>query len=125
MNRKLLYGIVFLVVLAVTFYLKNGERNSYPDEGFDRNSGPLIYTRHARCRMSCRDITENEIRFILNNGIVNKSKSDLNSKPEPKYAVEGYGDNRQHLRVIFAPSTRGMVVITCIDLEKEWKCDCK
>jgi hypothetical protein len=125
MNRKLLYGILFLVVLLVTLYLKRSTENEYPEAKLDRYATNLIYTKHAKCRMSCRDITEEEISHILKYGEVNMSKSEPDGKPDPKYAVEGYSNDRQHLRVIFAPSTRGMVVITCIDLEKEWKCDCR
>ena len=75
--------------------------------------------------MNCRDITKEEIVHILKNGEINLSKSEPDGKPDPKFAVEGYSNDRQHLRVIFAPSARGTVVITCIDLEKEWKCDCR
>lgn len=93
-------------------------------EPIDRQAERLIYTRHARCRMGCRHITEVEIREILQNGEINYHKSEPNSRPDPKYALEGYTKEGQHLRVIFAPSDRGLVVITCIELGIEWQCDC-
>lgn len=125
MNRKLLFGVIFLVVLLVSLYFKNNRGKEYPEGKLDRYATQLIYTKHAKCRMDCRDITEEEIAHILRYGEINMSKSEPDGKPDPKFAVEGYGNDRQHLRVIFAPSSRGMVVITCIDLEKEWKCDCR
>jgi len=74
--------------------------------------------------MACRHVNENDILGILKNGKINYEKSDLNGKPDPKYAVEGEGASHQRLRIIFAPTPRGMVVVTCIDLDTDWSCDC-
>ncbi|MFI5156759.1 MAG: DUF4258 domain-containing protein [Chitinophagales bacterium] len=89
-----------------------------------RHEKHLIYTRHARCRMGCRHITEKEVFEILEKGEVNDSKSEPNGHPDPKYALEGYTKEGQHLRVVFAPESDGLVVITCIELGAEWPCDC-
>lgn len=94
----------------------------YSDEGLNRNENHLILTKHARCRMECRHITEAEIRDILHDGTINFKKSELHAERGPKYAVEGYLHDRQHLRVIFAPEPHSMVVVTCIDLDTEWQC---
>lgn len=85
----------------------------------------LTYTRHARCRMECRQITEAEIGAILVNGKMNTEKSDLADKPCPTYALEGYADDGQHLRVVFAVCGNETKVVTCIDLERDWSCECK
>ncbi len=90
----------------------------------DRFPDKLIFTRHARCRMDCRKVSEGEVKDILEKGRVNYKKSDLRAKPDPRYAVEGYSGDGQHLRIIFAPSRKGLVVITCIDLNREWQCKC-
>ncbi len=95
------------------------------DEGFNRNEKRLIYTKHARCRMDCRHIDEEEVKEILANGRINERKSDPAARPDPKYALEGTTRDGQEVRIIFAPSARGMVVITVIDLGKDWACDCK
>ena len=97
----------------------------------DRHVGRLILTKHVRCRMGCRHITEHEIREILERGEINYRKSDPNGHPDPKYALEGQTEEGQHLRVIFAVPTgragveNSLVVVTCIELGVEWKCDCK
>lgn len=97
---------------------------SLEKEPVNRQESHLIYTHHARCRMDCRHITEKEIREILERGTINNAKSDPNGKPDPKYAFDGYTQEGQHLRVIFAPEHNGLVVITCIDLATEWQCNC-
>lgn len=90
----------------------------------DRNPDHLIYTKHARCRMGCRHIDESEVQEILKQGTVNFRKSEPAAHPDPKYAFEGTTHDGQHVRIVFAPSHRGTVVITVIDLDKDWYCDC-
>ncbi len=75
--------------------------------------------------MKCRHIDETEIREILERGTINYSKSDPAGRPDPKYALEGRTHDDQDVRIIFAPSDDGMVVITVIDLKNEWSCNCK
>ena len=91
---------------------------------FDRH-GRLIFTKHARCRMDCRHITTHEIEEILDKGTINYGKSEPDARPDPKYAVEGYSDEQQHLRIIIAPEGEKLIVITCIELGVEWSCNCK
>jgi len=60
----------------------------------------------------------------------NYKKSEPDAHPDPKYALEGYTKEGQHLRIVFAVPTgrRGgessLVVVTCIELGVEWQCDC-
>jgi hypothetical protein len=84
----------------------------------------LIYTKHAICRMECRQVTRAEVAEILADGHINMEKSNPNSKPCPTYALEGYSHEGQHLRIVFAPCNEETKVITCIDLDKEWVCSC-
>jgi hypothetical protein len=84
----------------------------------------LIFTKHARCRMDCRHITAGEIHEILEHGSINYAKSEPEARPDPKYAVEGYTDEKQHLRIIVAPEHQKLVVITCMELGVEWSCHC-
>lgn len=94
-------------------------------EGLNRQASSLIYSKHARCRMDCRHINEEEVKDILRNGRINYGKSDMRGSPDPKYAIEGGTKDGQEVRIIFANSPRGIVVVTVIDLENEWKCNCK
>jgi hypothetical protein len=112
----------FVIAFIFTSCGQGKDHSQY--EPIDRREMHLIYTRHAHCRMDCRHINETEIREILSKGAINYSKSEPNSRPDPKYALDGYTKEGQHLRVVFAPSPRGLVVITCIDLGVEWQCDC-
>ena len=121
------YLILLLVCCGLLWlYYSNSalQQVTGTDNNFNRDLTPLIYTRHARCRMGCRHIDDSEIKEILQKGKINYSKSDLHSKPDPKYALEGLTHDDQQVRIIFAPSKRGMVVITCIDMNEEWECNC-
>lgn len=93
-------------------------------EGFNRNAENLIFSKHAKCRMDCRKIDESEIREILKSGQINYKKIQ-NDKRGKTYPVEGYTHDKQHVRIVFAPKDDGLVVVTVIDLDTEWSCDCK
>ena len=86
-----------------------------------------FFTKHARCRMTCRSITQKEVKEIVRKADVNYNKSELDAARGPKYAVEGYtSKDRQHIRVIVAPKQRHLSIVTVIDLDKEWECpSCK
>ena len=127
MKKKSPLWVIFLLALLVLGYFLKENAGSRGDTkaDFDRGLSPLILTKHARCRMDCRHIDESEIKEILQNGSINYSKSEPEGKPDPKYAVEGKTHDGQQVRIVFAPSKRGMVVVTVIDLKEEWKCACK
>jgi hypothetical protein len=102
---------------------KNGPIPAAKTDPFDRH-GLLIFTKHARCRMDCRHITPKEIHEILDEGTINYAKSEPDARPDPKYAVEGYTAEQQHLRIVVAAENEKLIVITCIELGVEWSCDC-
>lgn len=85
----------------------------------------LIYTKHARCRMDCRYISESEIKDILYNGKVNDRKSKPYDAPCPTYALEGVTDDQQTVRIVFADCDDVTKVITAIDLKNKYNCYCK
>ena len=94
------------------------------NRGFDRRISFIEYTKHARCRMDCRQITQAEVQDIMKNGNVNYRKSNVKGRPCPVYALEGYTTDNQHVRIVFAQCDQSTKVVTCIDLEKEWQCHC-
>ena len=124
--RIILFVLVIVVLFVTrTFFTRDKTQPVTPlTVQLNRNIEKLVLTKHAKCRMECRDVTEEEIKEILHSGEINYMKSNINDERGPTYALEGYSDEHQHLRVIFAPKQDEMVVVTCIDLDKEWQCDC-
>lgn len=94
------------------------------DIPFSRNVSQLIYSKHAKCRMGCRNIDESEVRDILAKGTINTARIEASEKGV-SYPLEGNTKDGQHVRIVFAPKSGGkMVVVTVIDLEKEYECNC-
>ena len=150
MFKKYLPFILLIAAALVLFFIKKNQRgetaqkhrteqtedritvpavlpaDEKPDEveGFNRNTNNIIFSKHAKCRMDCREIDESEVKEILKSGRINykKIQSDKRGKT---YPVEGYTHDKQHVRIVFAPKDDGLVVVTVIDLDTEWKCDCK
>ena len=99
--------------------------NTDRNHGFDRRVGLLEYTQHAKCRMECRHITQEEVKDIMQNGNINYRKSEASGMPCPTYALEGYTHKyNQHLRIIFAQCDNKTKVVTCIDLDVDYECHC-
>ena len=114
---------LFVIKLIVSYKQQYVPGNTANNDSF-RNTNHLILTKHAKCRMDCRHITEDEIKEIVHDGKVNEAKSGPGTKGDETYALEGYSHEHQHLRIVVSPESDGLVVITCIDLDNAWQCNC-
>jgi len=94
------------------------------DKGFDRRISYLEYSNHAKCRMQCRKISQQEVEEIMQEGKINYNKSDLQNARCPRYAIEGITGDNQKTRIVFAQCNDKTTVVTVIDLDTEWTCDC-
>ncbi len=145
MLKKYLPFIFLIAAAGLLWYIKNHQQGKLPPTPatehtqtipvqpqtgagnnlpFDRHSGHLIYSKHARCRMDCRHIDETEVQEILDNGVLNNNKIEESAKGR-SYPLEGITHDKQHVRIVFAPKNENLVVVTVIDLDKDWYCDCK
>ena len=126
-------GFLFLIILAIAVVFINKWRGveevadpqtTIRQRGFDRRVSTLEYTQHAICRMDCRKISKSDIQDIMLTGEINYAKTDVNDKPCPTYALQGYTNDGQRIRVIFAQCQTKTKVVTCYDLEKDFECHC-
>lgn len=87
----------------------------------------LYFSRHARCRMACRHVSQSEVREIIQKAALNKRKSNPAAAGGARYALEGVtAADRQFIRVIVAPKQRHLTIVTVIDLDYDWECpSCK
>ena len=124
-KRSTLLSILLIVLIVGMWLLKEQDFLSKPPGGIAfRDTTHLILTHHAICRMDCRGINREEIKEIITEGTVNYSKSGPGKKGDETYALEGYSKEDQHIRVVVAPQEDGLVVVTCIDLDHDWLCNC-
>ncbi len=151
-NKYTLGAIGFILLIMLGLYLLKGlddplnpsPRNNYPDQGEEQNDnkppGPrdnidlgetgyrgkdFIYTKHARCRMGCRKIDKGEVAYVLENGKINQRKSNPSDRPCPTYSYEARSDDGQMIRAVIAECDRSVKLITVIDLENNYRCNCK
>ena len=111
LSRFFLFGFAIFIAACET-----PTTTPPPVANFDHQ---LIYTKHARCRMDCRHITEPEIKEILAANNINQHKSNENDSRCPTYAYEGYSHQQQHLRIVIAKCNDVWKVVTCIVLRSE------
>ncbi len=137
MNKKYFPYIVLIAAALLLFYVKKNQRGNLPrtphteitipvnnDAGFNRKADKIIYSKHARCRMDCRHIDESEVMEILKDGTLNVNKIEVDERGKT-FPLEGTTHDRQRVRIVFAPKNNDLVVVTVIDLDKDWYCDCK
>lgn len=74
--------------------------------------------------MECRHITKSEVEDIMQNGKINYNKSDIKNARCPRYAVEGITKDDQKVRIVFAQCNEKTNVVTVIDLDTDWSCQC-
>lgn len=127
-NGLALFLAVIILALATLVQRQcAGNNTAQAERGLPRTKAWLHYSAHAKCRMKCRRITQAEVEEILEHGKINYNKSDLKGG-EPcsrKYAVEGRTADGQDVRIIFAPCNKRTTVVTTIDLDNDYDCDCK
>jgi hypothetical protein len=134
-NKKYFPLIALLAAVLLFVWVKKNQRGRSPFEesrretkaaaqnGFDRSITNIVYSKHARCRMDCRMIDESEVKEILHDGQLNEAKIETSSKGT-SYPLEGRTHDGQKVRIVFAPQGDKLVVVTVIDLEKEYACNC-
>jgi hypothetical protein len=124
MNRRRAVLPILLLVVAFLVFIIRRWNEPVRKEAFDRTPAKLIYTKHALCRMGCRQIDKDEINEILKKGIINFNKSNQRDRPCPTFALQGRTSSGESLRVIVAQCATETKVITCYNLEEEFACDC-
>jgi hypothetical protein len=85
---------------------------------------PLRYTRHGRCRMDCRHISEGEVEALLADGHIDHNRTRHEGECV-SYAVEGQTGDGQQVRIVYADCDRETRVVTTIDLGSDWPCQCQ
>jgi hypothetical protein len=138
LNKKWIPYLIILVLAIILFFIRKnnqddtkttaGKKDSASavsrNRGFDRRISYIEYTQHAKCRMQCRKISQAEVEEIMKKGKINYSKSDVNDRPCPTYALEGITSDNQRVRIVFAQCDFKTKVVTGIDLNTEWECHC-
>lgn len=117
-------GLAVLSVGLLSLSLLQNQQEAAP--GLNRTPEELVLSKHAKCRMACREIDLDEVTAILKVGKVNKQKSRLQEDNycQRRYALEGRTRDRQQVRIVFASCGETTTVITAIDLGADPDCYC-
>ncbi len=124
------FNITYTFLFLALFIGCNGTPSALKSESKEIfnssiNTQDLVYTKHAKCRMECREVSRNEVVEIISGNKINIKKSNYNDKPCPTIAYEGRSSDGQLLRVVVADCEPKDKVVTVIDLETDFKCTCE
>lgn len=134
-NKNLPY-LILLAAVLLFFWVKKSQRGkknttavtvdavttAYTD--LKEGKTNIVYSKHATCRMACRHIDVAEVKDIFEKGTINLNKIEKDDRGTT-YPLEGTTVDGQHVRIVFAPHGNEVTVVTVIDLDKDWPCDCK
>ena len=139
MKKHYLPYLLLLLAALFLFWIKNKQRGkttkitervtvNNATDAYTQLRDPnkkIQYSRHAKCRMACRQIDETEVKEILQTGEINFDK-DKTTEKGTTYPLEGKTHDGQNVRIVFAPHNNDITVVTVIDLDTNWPCgDCK
>lgn len=121
--RNVVYSLLFILILFGVAIIKRWQE---PRRGelFNRSTERVVYTKFALCRMNCQYIIKNDVEDIMKAGIINLNKSDRRYKPCPTYALQGRTKRGSYLRIVFAQCDVITNIISCVDVEKSFTCNC-
>lgn len=122
-SRKVIFTLIIVIILLAIFIFRRWQEPQR-SEAFDREPDKLSYTKHARCRMDCRQISKEDIDEIMKKGIINFNKSDRFDRPCPTYALQGITSDGESIRVIFAQCNTETKVVTAYNLKQDFDCYC-
>ncbi|MGH1335761.1 MAG: DUF4258 domain-containing protein [Aureispira sp.] len=101
-------------------------KNTLSERDLSYKGRQLILTKHARCRMDCRELDPYEIQEVINLNNINQRKSKPASGGRcESIAYEGRTRDGQMARIIVGDCEDDPIVITVIDLDTKYNCTCK
>ena len=127
------YGLIIILLIGLLYFFNTEKKPNSPsgklrhreNSSLNRDKQRLVYSKHARCRMACRNIDSTEVIEILEEGSVNYRKTDTTTSRDPKFALEGRTNDGQRVRIVFAMAASKTVVVTVIDLDQDIECTCR
>lgn len=123
-NRKIQKSLAVLIIAGLSAVAGFFKKTVH--ESIKVDAREIIYTRHAECRMKCRNIDESEVTATLQQGQVNSRKSEPERQPCPVVAKELKTIDQQKIRVVYGDCAQAIKIITVIDLESESEnCYCR
>jgi hypothetical protein len=115
---------LFLLALVFIVFLIRRWNEPERKEAFDRMPARVIFTPHARCQMDCRQISQEEVKEIMQKGIINFNKSNRMARPCPVFTLQGRTSGGASIRVFFSQCPGETTVISCYILGEITDCHC-
>ena len=119
-------NVILTLVLLVSIFLFAIYRKRHEPqlkEVFDRTPARLQYYAFALCRMQCLTVSKDDIKKLLQTGVININKSNRALRPCPVFALQGR-IRQAYVRVLFEQCRNGTFVVNIYSLQRTETCDC-
>ena len=122
-DKNVIFSLcLILVVLAI--FISRLQHEPKMKEAFERRPSHLIYTKRALCLMGCFHVSRQNIKEIMESGIIHFSLSNRSERPCPKFVLQGRASNGQTLRIVFTQCPGETKVEEVIPLHNTIECNC-
>lgn len=121
-NANITLFILIVVLLFAFFKWRNLEY--IRSEPINRNTDSLSYTSQALCWMNCQHITKEEIKNIIQKGIIIFNKSNRFAHPCPIFTLRGFNNKKESLELIIQECGNKTILVDCINLKTKANCSC-
>jgi hypothetical protein len=124
LNLPLMIGFV-VIFFILRYILFDFNEDNIKQENLPFSYSKIHYTKHAKERMDCRKISEQEVEEVLLKGDINNQKTVYSNEAcSTKYAIEyRVATDKQFIRVVAAPCNEKLNIVTVIDLESNNECE--
>lgn len=123
-SRNVILSLVLILGIIIFFFIKWRINEPVRKEAFNRKPSHIEYTADAQCLMNCRHISREDINTVMRKGVILFSKSNLRNQPCPTFALQGFTDQGENIRVFVIQCQSVTRIMTCYNLKKDFECDC-
>ena len=124
MNPKSVIFSLLLLLVVLALVVSRIQHEPRAKEAFDRHATNLTFSPKALCQEACLGIGHEEVRDIMQKGIIHFSLSERQASPCPRFVLQGKTGTGVNLRVYFIQCKAGTEVLQCIDLKRRDSCRC-
>ncbi len=127
-RRLKFYGFGFALGLILVSFIVKGRGCQMPGsiKLEELKEQPLLVNATGSCYLNCYNIDIQGLKLIFEGGKINYDASEVRAEPNPTYAIEGFTESGEKLRVIVEDIDTVTSLTSLFKLDStEHSCECE
>ena len=122
-SRNVILTLLLLVFIFLVAIIRKWQEPPAA-EAFNRAPDQIRFYAFALCRMRCLNISEADVKTVLERGIININRSNRLVRPCPLFAVQARVRSG-YVRVVYEQCRNATYVVNCYNLQRNSPCACE